>query len=705
MRLTPRWKVVRVLLVTGLVGAGLFAVAEVAPAAAAATTNLVTNPSLETVGVNNQPACFTTYGYGSSTVTAGLTTAAHTGSRAMAVTLAKYVSGDYKVMNTQSTACAPQVVAGHTYNASVWYNGPKTNLTAFTYTTSGGWAYWTELGTFAASTSWRQAASVTPPIPAGVTAITFGLSVAANGKLTTDDYALTDTAPPAPAAGTCIGTADQCAKGQWTVLSFPNHSRAIHTVVLQDGRILFMAGSGNDPNMSVYSSSLWNPGTNTWTDVPVPYDVFCAGHVQLPNGNVLLMGGNKAYPVAGGHGYEGLKSSYIFNVATSTYQQVNDMNTGHWYPSATELGNGNVLSMGGLNENGEGTVTNEMFDTATSSWLSTNQVPQQYNYFGLYPANVLTSTGKVFYSGSHVFGNSPTPGGAAMIDLTANTITTVPGLQNINNRDQSAAVLLPPAQAQRVLVMGGGNVDTNVDANRLTDLIDLTSATPAYTPGPLLKQGTTEAGNMAGMSMTDSTVTPETGAQGKMYVSAVLTPDRQVLETGGGLHNRADPVYEASVYNPVANTFTSMNPDPVERMYHSESVLYQDGTVISVGSNPGDGSFDMRISVFKPPYLFKAGRPTITAPAVSQWNYGSSQSISGSDDITSAELIKPAAVTHSSDPNQRLIDLPLTRTGAGRYTVAMTANSNLAPPGWYMLFVQNAGGQPSTAQWVHVGGN
>ena len=46
--------------------------------------------------------------------------------------------------------------------------------------------------------------------------------------------------------------------------------------------------------------------------------------------------------------------------------------------------------------------------------------------------------------------------------------------------------------------------------------------------------------------------------------------------------------------------------DPVERQYHSESVLYQDGTVISVGSNPGDGSFDMRISVYKPPYLFKS---------------------------------------------------------------------------------------------------
>ena len=47
------------------------------------------------------------------------------------------------------------------------------------------------------------------------------------------------------------------------------------------------------------------------------------------------MGGNKAYPVAGGHGYEGYKDSYIFDPATETYTKTNDMNDGHWYPSAT----------------------------------------------------------------------------------------------------------------------------------------------------------------------------------------------------------------------------------------------------------------------------------------------------------------------------------------------------------------------------------
>ena len=709
----------RSLLAVGAALVAIIGVLAVSSPSDAAAPNLVTNPSLETQS-GAFPSCFATYGYGTSTLkTTVLKTGAHTGTYAVQEVMSGYASGDWKLMQTQSTACAPKVTAGHTYTAGVYYKSTtaKVTLTAFKFS-GGTWSYWTDLKTLATATGYTLASAKTPAVPAGTTQISFGISLFGNGTLTLDDYSLVDnaTAPPSssssssspPPTGTCTGTATQCAKGQWTVLSFPNHVRAIHTVVLSNGKILFMAGSGNDETafgMHNFTSSVWDPRSNTWTDIATPSDVFCSGHVQLPNGNVLIIGGNKAYPAAdGSHGFEGLNSSYIFNIATNSYQQVNNLNTGHWYPSATELGNGNVFSQGGLNENSEGTVTNEEFNPATNTWGGLDDVPQQWSYFGLYPADILTQSGKLFYTGSHVFGVSPrpTPSGATLIDLDANTLTDVPGLQNIDNRDQSAAVLLPPAQNQKVMVLGGGNVDTNVDANRLTDLIDLKAASPSYTHGPLLPQGTTESGAMSGMSMTDSGVHAETGAQGKMYGSAVVLPDRTVFETGGALHNRADPVYEASSYSPTSNTFTPMAADPVERMYHSESVLYQDGTVISVGSNPGDGSFDMRISIYKPPYLFHSGRPTLNAPGTNQWGYGSSQPIVATDGITSAELIKPAAVTHSSDPNQRLVDLPLTRTSAGHYNVAVTGNNNIAPPGWYMLWVTNANG-PSTAQWVHIG--
>ncbi len=164
------------------------------------------------------------------------------------------------------------------------------------------------------------------------------------------------------------------------------------------------------------------------------------------------MGGNLAYPAANGsHGYEGLNTSYIFNPATNSYQKVNNLNDGHWYPSATELGNGDVISFGGLKADSSGSVTAEYFSNAQQQWLPLNQVHQTWSYWGLYPAMILMQDGRLFYTGSHVFGNGLPGTGADIYNYGTNTITPISGLQNKDNRDQSMSVLLPPAQSQKVL--------------------------------------------------------------------------------------------------------------------------------------------------------------------------------------------------------------------------------------------------------------
>jgi hypothetical protein len=355
------------------------------------------------------------------------------------------------------------------------------------------------------------------------------------------------------------------------------------------------------------------------------------------------------------------------------------------------LGNGDVISLGGLGEDSSGTVATQYFSATQQRWLGLNEANQSWSFWGLYPSMILMQDGRLFYTGSHVFGNGLPGSGASIYDYGANTITPVGGLQNKDQRDQSMSVLLPPAQDQKVLTIGGGNINSNPDANRLTDVIDLKPAIPAYAPGPLLPTGTL-TGNV-----------PETNTQGKMYVSAVLLPDGKVFETGGGLHNRADPVYEASMYDPVNNVFTpDMAVDPVPRTYHSSAFLLPDGRVMAVGDNPGNGTFDMRISVYSPPYLFRGARPQILNMASAEWTYGTAKTITVDGPILKAELIRPEAVTHSSDPNQRLVDLPMTVTG-NTIGLNLTSNPNLAPPGWYMLFVVGTNGVPSVANWVHVG--
>jgi hypothetical protein len=123
---------------------------------------------------------------------------------------------------------------------------------------------------------------------------------------------------------------------------------------------------------------------------------------------------------------------------------------------------------------------------------------------------------------------------------------------------------------------------------------------------------------------------------------------------------------------------------------------------MAVGDNPGNGSFDTRISIYTPPYLLSGTRPAITSLASNQWGYGTTQRITVDRAVARASLIRPAAVTHSSDPNQRFVELPMTVNG-NTIDLNMTNNPNIAPPGWYMLFVHGANGVPSVAKWVKVG--
>ncbi|MEV7686205.1 galactose oxidase early set domain-containing protein [Streptomyces bungoensis] len=664
----------------------------------AEAANLVKNPGFETAGTDGMPYCWQKAGGGDNDVSYATVSDAHSGGKAMRVTLTRRVDGDRKALITESATCAPVVSFGRQYDLGLWYKTttPDAGITLFRHDTTTGWQYWADLKTLAMASAWTRATVRTPVVPAHTDRISWGVSVYGTGSATTDDYTMEQVRKSRWPAR-CTGTKGQCVDGSWSVLPTQNPVRSMHSVVLSNGKVLLIAGSGNSEeqfNAGTFTSAVYDPVKGTYKVIPTPKDLFCAGHVQLQDGRVLVMSGMKAYPVAGGHGYEGFKDSYVFDPKTETYSKTNDLNDGHWYPSATELGNGDVISFGGLREDSTGSVTAEKFSAAQNQWLPVSQVNQTWSYWGLYPSMILMQDGRLFYSGSHVFGNG-TPGtGSAVYDYGANTITQIPGLQNKDERDQSASVLLPPAQNQRVLTIGGGNIDSNPDANRLTDLIDLKQANPSYVAGPPIPQGTVDlgAGKVA-----------ETGGQGKMYVSAVLLPDGKVLETGGALHNRADPVYESSLYDPGTNTFDPVAADPESRGYHSSAFLLPDGRVMATGDNPGNGTWNHNVSIYSPPYLFKGTRPKITSVINQEWKYGDTQRITVDRPVAKAELIRPAAVTHSSDPNQRFVDLPMSVSG-NNVDLNVTSNPNLAPPGWYMLFAVDANGVPSVAEWVHLTG-
>jgi hypothetical protein len=58
-----------------------------------------------------------------------------------------------------------------------------------------------------------------------------------------------------------------------------------------------------------------------------------------------------------------------------------------------------------------------------------------------------------------------------------------------------------------------------------------------------------------------------------------------------------------------------MATDPVPGGKFSWAFLLPSGRIMTIGNNPGDGSFDTRISIYSPPYLFHGARPKITGLA------------------------------------------------------------------------------------------
>jgi hypothetical protein len=91
-----------------------------------------------------------------------------------------------------------------------------------------------------------------------------------------------------------------------------------------------------------------------------------------------------------------------------------------------------------------------------------------------------------------------------------------------------------------------------------------------------------------------------------------------------------------------------------------------------------------------------------SAPA--EWRYGDTIEVSTPSAMVLrwAQLVRPMATTHSADTSQRLVDLPIVCRDACTITVEVPGNPNLAPPGWYMLFVVDDCSIPSVALWIHL---
>ena len=110
--------------------------------------------------------------------------------------VSNYSDGAARLMTLQDLGeCSPSVSPGHTYVLGTWYesNAPV-YFQVYYRNATGTWTSWQASPTFPASSGWSHATWTPPTIPSDAGALSFGLTLASNGTLTTDDYSLADSA-------------------------------------------------------------------------------------------------------------------------------------------------------------------------------------------------------------------------------------------------------------------------------------------------------------------------------------------------------------------------------------------------------------------------------------------------------------------------------------------------------------------------------
>jgi len=404
-------------------------------------------------------------------------------------------------------------------------------------------------------------------------------------------------------------------------------------------------------------ATLWDPVAATFEDVSTETDLFCSGHSFLPDGLVYVAGG-KGYDCP----YQGHNKTFVFDPFVEKWTQLEDMADGRWYPTTVSLGDGRVVIFAG---NSLDCQTNDDIEVFTPGVGLTH--PGDYPH-PLYPRMHLLSDGRIARVGTSIE--------TVVYDVDANAWTIV-GNNRFGRNRTGCSSLHMPGSADRVMMIGGGPPGL---VTATCEVIDFGDANPAWR--------FTGSMNFA-----------------RRYANAVILPDQSVLVIGGGLTDLyMDPVYTPELFDPDTETWT-MLPDHVHpRMYHSTAILLPDGRVVSAGQDDGDGQFSAEI--YEPAYLFRGERPTIDSVEA---NIAYDQTFDirtpNADDIDSVVLVAPGATTHAVNMTQRLVDLEFTIEDDSLLHVRAPEHGNLAPPGYYMVFIVDDNGVPSVAAWTRLARN
>ncbi|EFJ40873.1 glyoxal or galactose oxidase [Volvox carteri f. nagariensis] len=522
-----------------------------------------------------------------------------------------------------------------------------------------------------------------------------------------------------------IPSDDREAYGEWA-LKIMGNVVAVHLCMVPGtDKFFFMERpSGRHPDKGSNIVGYYDYIANRFTNVNYTDSVFCSGHTVTQDGHVMVVGGHIAKS-----GYaDGLKGVRIFSRRTLTFKRITNMSYPRWYPTATLLPSGKVTIMGGTKLPGDGAGKNpiyEIWDPANPTALA-----KQNHSNGL-----VTKTNDIYYPNTYVL-----PTGDLFIfcnrygeitePMTGTVRTTLPSWSTVAKGIfteypfTGTSVMLPltpdNGYTPEVVFFGGqfsyGWINTTASRLALRIKVVYDPATRNYTFG----DGWTAEKMPLPRVMGDAVLLPN----GKVVVLNGAVKGLAGDSASGGVAKANEPNLWPVLYDPdepSGSRMRLMSRSMIPRLYHSTVSLTTDGSLLVAGcdrcdkywyTTPGgiskspSGLPEYRIEVFRPPCWFNVtAKPQIISMDDATWDeydsvnvmqYGEPFALQYSmfyanDTVTSAVLVSPSSTTHSTNMNQRVVGLEILSqdVDARRLVLNGPPDINIAPPGWYMLFLLN----------------
>lgn len=464
--------------------------------------------------------------------------------------------------------------------------------------------------------------------------------------------------------------------GSWgPLLKWP--LMGIHAVVTQDGKVLTFGTDDKGVQGATMYHDLWDPVTGVHTTINhhthTPTDIFCSAAVIVPGTNKVLIAGGDARPLGGTN--TGVNDTNMYDAATKHIMPAEEgkMNFERWYPSAISLSSGQVVLLGGSNRAGAGNATAEIY-TPGEGWRAlSGAVDGDLAASSSYPRSWVNSVGDVVYfaTGS---------GNNGQYDVMALDPSGSGTLKKLGNLPFQAAWDSPAVmfEAGKVLISASNN-----------DLwiMDITGATPVFTKTTSLSQER-NWGNMT------------TLADGKVLING----GTRIGNAESGADKRA------AIWDPATGAITYGEAEAQPRLYHSSSVLLNDGSVLSLGGGASGSSEKNYLDgqVYKPPYLFDASgnpakRPVISdVPASVEPGQTFTIKIDDASQLSKLTFVKSGAATHAFNMEARMVNLTYKLLANNTVEVTVPANAHDVSAGSWMLFAWNKAGTPSIAPMVEV---